>query len=58
MTKQYAGLSRRRFLAGAVGAGGLGVLVACGNQVGQIQNTLYAVNTMQTLVGHAANRGR
>jgi len=56
MTKQYAGLSRRRFLAGAVGAGGLGVLVACGNQVGQIQNTLYAVNTMQTLVGHAANR--
>jgi len=56
MTKQYAGLSRRRFLAGAVGAGGLGVLVACGNQVGLMQNTPYAINTMQPLVGHAVNR--
>ncbi len=41
---KYAGLSRRRFLAGAVGAGGLGVLVACGNQVGQMQNAPYATN--------------
>jgi manganese oxidase len=41
---KYAGLSRRRFLAGAVGAGGLGVLVACGNQVGSLQSAPYATN--------------
>jgi manganese oxidase len=41
---RYAGLSRRRFLAGAVGAGGLGVLVACGNQVGSLQSAPYATN--------------
>jgi hypothetical protein len=35
---KYVGLSRRRFLAGAVGAGGLGVLVACGDQVGSLQS--------------------
>jgi len=45
MAKHYAGLSRRRFLAGAVGAGGLGVLVACGNQVGLMQDAPYATNT-------------
>jgi manganese oxidase len=41
---KYAGLSRRRFLAGAVGAGGLGVLVACGDQVGSLQSAPYATN--------------
>ncbi len=45
MAKQYAGLSRRRFLAGAVGAGGVGVLIACGNQVSELQNGPYATNT-------------
>jgi nitrite reductase (NO-forming) len=40
----YAGLSRRRFLAGALGAGGLGALVACGTQVGQFQGAPYATN--------------
>ncbi len=44
MAKQYAGLSRRRFLAGAVGAGGVGVLIACGNQVSQVQSGPYATN--------------
>jgi manganese oxidase len=41
---KYVGLSRRRFLAGAVGAGGLGVLVACGDQVGSLQSAPYATN--------------
>jgi manganese oxidase len=41
---KYAGLSRRRFLAGAMGAGGLGVLVACGDQVGSLQSAPYATN--------------
>jgi len=41
---KYAGLSRRRFLAGALGAGGVGALVACGNQVAQLQNAPYATN--------------
>jgi manganese oxidase len=41
---KYAGLSRRRFLAGALGAGGLGVLVACGNQAAEIRNAPYATN--------------
>jgi nitrite reductase (NO-forming) len=41
---KYAGLSRRRFLAGAVGAGGLGALIACGSQVSQMQNAPYATN--------------
>jgi len=49
MAKHYAGLSRRRFLAGAVGAGGLGVLVACGNQVGLMQDAPYATNTARNL---------
>jgi hypothetical protein len=39
-----AGLSRRRFLVGTLGAGGLGALVACGNQVGQLQGAPYATN--------------
>lgn len=41
---KYAGLSRRRFLAGALGAGGVGALAACGNQVAQLQNAPYATN--------------
>jgi manganese oxidase len=52
---KYAGLSRRRFLAGAVGAGGLGVLVACGNQVGSLQSAPYATNAARNAGGqHAA----
>lgn len=48
---KYAGLSRRRFLAGALGAGGLGALVACGNQVAQIQNAPYATNAARNAAG-------
>lgn len=44
MAKRYAGLSRRRFLAGAVGAGGLGMLIACGNQTNQLAGAPYATN--------------
>jgi len=43
----YAGLSRRRFLAGALGAGGLGALIACGSQVSTMQNAPYATNTVR-----------
>jgi manganese oxidase len=51
---KYAGLSRRRFLAGAMGAGGLGVLVACGNQASQIQRAPYATNTARNTGGQPA----
>ncbi len=43
----YAGLSRRRFLAGTLGAGGLGALVACGTQVSQLQGAPYATNEVR-----------
>lgn len=45
----YAALSRRRFLAGAVGAGGLGMLIACGNQATAIENAPYATNAARGL---------
>ncbi|MDQ2784132.1 MAG: copper oxidase [Chloroflexota bacterium] len=48
-----AGLSRRRVLAGALGAGGLGVLVACGNQVDQLQSAPYATNAARNTGGNA-----
>ncbi|MDQ2784083.1 MAG: multicopper oxidase domain-containing protein [Chloroflexota bacterium] len=57
MAKHYAGLSRRRFLAGAAGAGGLGVLVACGNQVGLMQDAPYATNTARNLGNAPAPAG-
>lgn len=42
---KYAGLSRRRFIAGAFGATGIGLLAACGpNAAGQIQSAPYATN--------------
>ena len=51
---KYAGLSRRRFLAGAMGAGGLGVLVACGNQASQLQGAPYATNAVRNGGGQPA----
>jgi len=42
---KYAGLSRRRFIAGALGAGGIGMLAACGPQAAsEIYNAPYATN--------------
>ncbi len=52
---KYAGLSRRRVLAGALGAGGLGVLVACGNQMNEIQNAPYATNAARNTGGTTAD---
>lgn len=49
---KYAGLSRRRFLMGAVGATALGALVACGNQVNQLQNAPYATNAARNASGN------
>ncbi|MDQ6833259.1 MAG: hypothetical protein M3008_07660, partial [Chloroflexota bacterium] len=52
----YAELSRRRFLVGALGAGGLGALVACGSQVGQLEGAPYATNTTRNAAAPPANR--
>ncbi len=52
----YAELSRRRFLVGALGASGLGALVACGNQVGQLEGAPYATNTTRNAAAPLANR--
>jgi FtsP/CotA-like multicopper oxidase with cupredoxin domain len=41
---KYAGLSRRRFITGAMGATALGALVACGKNAGEIRNAPYATN--------------
>ena len=55
MAKHYAGLSRRRFLVGALGAGGLGALVACGSQVGQLDGAPYGTNTARNAAAFPAN---
>jgi len=54
MAKRYPGISRRQFLAGAVGTGGLVVLVACGNQVAQLQSAPYATNAARNAASPAA----
>ncbi len=54
---KYLGLSRRRFIAGAVGATAMGALAACGRDAAEIGGAPYATNAARNGGGAAPAAG-